>query len=287
MRDSCASSRSARRQSPATERTAARRPDAQVAFNFAGGNADKRAMAQLSRPYQIALITVLGFAMAWFLVLHRSNGGGSSANSTPPAPAPVTHPSTAATVSPAHARAIRALHSPVAPTTKQSRSVAAPRRAHAKSAPSVSTVSHRPATSHTQTSTTSHSQGAVTRPAPSPTPQHANAVSPRAAQLEAELAQGKTVLLLFWNPKSLEDRAMQKQLQSAAHALGSKVVTHQASASEVDAFGALTQRVHVAQTPTILIINSHEQVSTLTGFTDSFVIRQAVAEAQNPQNPTG
>ncbi|MGH2832923.1 MAG: hypothetical protein ACRDK2_09120, partial [Solirubrobacteraceae bacterium] len=155
-------------------------------------------------------------------------------------------------------------------------------RAHAKSTPTVSAITHTSTASHTQPSTALHTQSAVTRPAPSPSTQHANTASPRAVQLEAELARGKTVLLLFWNPKSVDDQAVRHQLQSAAHALGSKVAVHQASASEVDAFGSLTQRVHVAQTPTILIINPHEQVSTLTGFTDSFVIRQTVAEAQNP-----
>jgi hypothetical protein len=260
-------------------------------------------MAQLSRPYQIALIAVLGFAMAWFLVL-RNHNPSSSSEPTTSAPPPSHVAKTSAQRASSHVnhlagtpiagltRAVHKAHEAVGDTQRtdqrlQSRSAQASGEApsspaHAKSAPSVSAVTRTSTASHTQPSSATHTPSAAAHPAPSPTSQHANTGSPRAVQLEGELARGKTVLLLFWNPKSVDDRAMQQQLRSAAHALGSKVAVHQASASEVDAFGSLTQRVHVAQTPTILIINPHEQVSTLTGFTDSFVIRQAVAEAQNP-----
>lgn len=235
-------------------------------------------MAQLSRPYQIALVAVLGLAVAWFLLLHHSSNNGSAAGSTPSAPAPVRHVTKTAS-SPAgivHRPAISA-HRKTSPISQHP---------HARTLRSLSTPSGASAHSHARSSTVTHAQSTDIDRAGSPTSNSqpktaAKTVDKRAVQVERELAQGKTVLLLFWNPKSVDDRAVQHQLQAAAHSLGSRVATHEASASEVDAFGALTQRVHVAQTPTILIINREEEVSTLTGFNDAFVIRQAVSEARS------
>jgi hypothetical protein len=88
------------------------------------------------------------------------------------------------------------------------------------------------------------------------------------------------VLLFFWNSRSVDDVAVQKQLQLVRHALGSKISIHQASPSQVGSFGGATQNVRVYETPTILIINRHEQITTLTGFEDAFGITQAVKQAR-------
>jgi hypothetical protein len=45
-------------------------------------------------------------------------------------------------------------------------------------------------------------------------------------------------------------------------------------------FGKITEVVRVYQTPTILIVNRHGVVSTLTGLTDVFALEQAVREAR-------
>ena len=100
------------------------------------------------------------------------------------------------------------------------------------------------------------------------------------ATVEGELKQGKVVTILFWNPKATDDVAVQRELQSAGHALGGKVVVHEARASQVGSFGAITRAVQVYQTPTILIVNKHGQVTTLAGLTDAFSIEQAINEAR-------
>lgn len=232
-------------------------------------------MAQLSRPYQIALLAVLGLAAAWFLLLHHSSNNGSTAGSSPSAPAPIRHVTKTAS-SPAGTvqRPTVSAHRKTSPVSQHP---------HARTLRSLTAPSGASARSHAPSSTATHAQSTDIDRAGSPTAssQQPKGADKRAVQVERELAQGKTVLLLFWNPKSVDDRAVQHQLQAAAHSLGSRVATHQANASEVDAFGALTQRVHVAQTPTILIINRKQQVSTLTGFNDAFVIRQAVSEARS------
>ncbi len=75
-------------------------------------------MAQISRPFQIALVAMLALAMlmaTWFMVLHRSNGTTSSGGSSPSAASsPGSSPSSAAThASASGAGSGRVYHGPV------------------------------------------------------------------------------------------------------------------------------------------------------------------------------
>jgi hypothetical protein len=108
--------------------------------------------------------------------------------------------------------------------------------------------------------------------------------SGRSAQqiaVESELAHGKTVMLLFWDPKSTVDREVLSQASTLAGGSKGGVTLHTAFANQVNAFGKITEVVHVYQTPTILIVNRHGLVSTLTGLTDVFALEQAVREARS------
>jgi predicted nucleotidyltransferase len=97
--------------------------------------------------------------------------------------------------------------------------------------------------------------------------------------VEAELKQGKIVLLLFWNPQGADDVAVRSEVRGlAAHE--KKIALHEALAKQVATFGSITRGVQVEQTPTILIINKRGRATTLTGLTDAFSIEQAIAEAR-------
>ncbi|MGH2912426.1 MAG: hypothetical protein ACRDJ3_08115, partial [Solirubrobacteraceae bacterium] len=98
--------------------------------------------------------------------------------------------------------------------------------------------------------------------------------------VEGELAQGKTVMLVFWDPKSSVDREAQAEARALAAGSKGTVTVHSARANQVSTFGSITEVVHVYQTPTILIVNRHGVVSTLTGLTDVFALKQAVREAR-------
>lgn len=88
------------------------------------------------------------------------------------------------------------------------------------------------------------------------------------------------VLLLFWNPRSSDDAAVDRQVRAAVHKLGRGVAVHTARAGQVNSFGSITRDIQLYQTPTLLVVNPHHQVTTLTGYTDAFAIEQAVAEAR-------
>ncbi len=91
-------------------------------------------------------------------------------------------------------------------------------------------------------------------------------------------------MLVFWDPRSSVDREV--LLQADALAVGSKgtVTVHAALAGQVGMFGKITEVVHVYQTPTILIVNRRGVVSTLSGLTDVFALRQAVSEAREAKS---
>jgi len=93
--------------------------------------------------------------------------------------------------------------------------------------------------------------------------------------VEAELKQGRTVLVLFWDPKGTDDVAVRRELH-ALQALHGKsglpqnrrLALHEAGPGEVGSFGSFTRAVQVYVTPTILIILPSGKTKTLTGLTD-------------------
>ena len=122
--------------------------------------------------------------------------------------------------------------------------------------------------------------------------------------MERALAQGKIAVLLFWDHKGVDDRAVRTQLLllEAAHhliapranqptvkrllnatglELQKKIAVLEATASEVTSFGSFTRAVQIYQTPTILIVNRRGEVTTITGLTDAYSIEQAIDEARH------
>lgn len=121
--------------------------------------------------------------------------------------------------------------------------------------------------------------------------------------VEAELKQGKTVLLLFWNPRGTDDRLVHKELRLmiALHSrpaiakleairhddgffgpnFNKEIAVHETLGASVAAYGSITRGVQVYGTPTLLILNSKAETITLTGVVDAFGIEQAIAEARS------
>ncbi len=100
-------------------------------------------------------------------------------------------------------------------------------------------------------------------------------------KVEGELQHGKIVAVLFWNPKGSVDAVVRRELQAAKHDSHGKLAIHVARSGEVGSFGSFTHTVQVYSTPTILLINTKGQTSSLTGLTDAFSIEQAVREVKS------
>jgi hypothetical protein len=137
-------------------------------------------------------------------------------------------------------------------------------------------VKPKPVTTHPATA-----PKVASSPTTTASPGSAKSLPPMQAAVEAELKQGKTVAILFWNSKASVDQTVQRELQAVSHTQGGKLAIHDARAAQVGLFGSITRDVQVLQTPTILIVNKHGQATTLTGLNDSFSIEQAITEARH------
>jgi hypothetical protein len=277
-------------------------------------------MAQVSRPFQIALAAVALFAVVWFVALQ---GHGSSSGSTPVASTP--SPATAAKAKAApgtthiegmtravtHAREAVAASQQAADKSAASSAEAPSQSASASVTSSSATVVTKHGTTQATTVVTKHgAAGASTTVTtkhvvhtPAPHKVAAGGIPAQQAAVEGELKRGEVAVVLFWNKKGADDVAVHGELQIllAAHhevavhpnkaqvrklraatglELEKKIAVHYATAGQVTSFGTFTKTVHVYGTPTILIVNKHGAVTTINGLTDAFAIEQTIDEAR-------
>jgi hypothetical protein len=273
-------------------------------------------MAQLSRPYQIALLALGLLVIVWFVALRghtaATSTGGAGSSPAASAPAPTAASEAKAAAAPSHVytgpvpglngltHAIAKAHGAVANSQQNAKQVEAESAqassaAHGAASGAAGSASAAGSTStHTPASkgaATKHSSASGSRTAARATPSKPgtpSAAAPKThssspslqASVEAELKQHKIVTILFWNQKAAVDRAVQRELQAVGHALGAKIAVHDAHADQVGSFGTITRTIQVNETPTILIVGKGGQTTTLTGLTDVFAIEQAIGEAQ-------
>jgi hypothetical protein len=271
-------------------------------------------MAQISRPFQIALVALVLVTGVWLFALR----GHSSSTSSPGSPTPRPSPGAPSTVYHGSApgveglsRAIAKAHGAVSASeqnAKQLEQRSAQASGGTASPPSASSGSRTPtAPAATHAATPSTSLPATGSKTASPTVHGAGASPPSMqAKVEAELKQGEIVTILFWSSKGADDRAVRAELRLLANVhrrlapythnasvqrllkafgleLDKKIAVHEASAAQVTSFGTITRGVQVYGTPTLLVINKHGRVTTLTGLTDAYAMEQAIDEARHGQ----
>jgi hypothetical protein len=198
-------------------------------------------MAQLSRPFQIALAGVLVLAGVSFFVLYGRSSSTSGSGSTPvatagtPAAAKPTSVSSASTVAKAKAAAKSGhiYHGPVPGLEGLTRDIA---RAHGavkaigaspSSASSSSSSASAPATTSSSASTkqstssaTAHHSASTSVPAattvkhqPIKAQSGAGRTPARQVLVERALNEGKIAVILFWNPKGADDAIVDYELR--------------------------------------------------------------------------
>jgi hypothetical protein len=197
----------------------------------------KGAMAQVSRPFQIALAAVLLFAVVWFVAL-QGHGSGSTPVATTPAstPAQATAAKAKAPAGSTHiegmTRAVTHAREAVA-ASQQAADKAGSSSAEAPSTGASAATSSKALTTRqgaTQTgttvltkhgaaggSTTVITKHVVHTPAPHKTA--SAAIPAQQAAVERELKHGEVAVILFWNKKGADDVAVHEELQRllAAH----------------------------------------------------------------------
>ena len=98
------------------------------------------------------------------------------------------------------------------------------------------------------------------------------------------IRKDKTLVLLFWNGKSADDKAVHKALADVNRWDG-RVYVGSASIKKISKFGRISRGVDVEQSPTVVIADNQLHAETLVGYVDAKTIDQAVVDAF--RNTTG
>jgi FtsZ-interacting cell division protein ZipA len=272
-------------------------------------------MANISRPFQVALAGVVLLAAVWLFALrgHSSpteptpaaSAPTASASSSAPSPSaaaaqeksaaaktPVYHGSApgvqglssaiakahhAVATSQANARQLeeKSAQASGTSTTPSSGSTSAP----AASAPAASSATSTRSASAAKPSTAQAQTKAATPGSATHRPSPSTFTATRQVAVEQAIARGDTAVILFWDAKGAEDLADAAVVKALRRA-NSHVAVELATANEVAAFGTITRGVQVYGTPTILVVAKSGQATVLTGLTDRFALAQAIDEAR-------
>jgi hypothetical protein len=272
-------------------------------------------MPQLSRPFQIVMVVFVLFAGVWLFVLQghsTSNSGSTPAVSSTAAVAAGTanthgsaSSSSATTGAKSHGsgsslgslgHAIAKAHHAAAVSQQNAHQLEAKSAAQSNEAAatqSTGSATHTPskASTHKASATSSAAAKPAVKPSTSTgkSPTHKSSGSAGSASsklipsgqrsVEADLAKGNVVVLLFWNPAGTDDALTFLALQPLTKA--PKVSVQAAPASAVANYGSITRGVQVYATPTILVINKQGKAIVLTGLQDTYAITQAIGEARS------
>jgi hypothetical protein len=98
------------------------------------------------------------------------------------------------------------------------------------------------------------------------------------------IRHNKTLVLLFWNGKSADDKAVHAALKKVDRWHG-RVFVDTAPIKQIAKYGRIARGVDVEQSPTIVVADTDLHAETLVGYVDALTIDQAVVDAF--RNTTG
>jgi len=201
-------------------------------------------MDQVSRPLLIALGAVIVLAVAWLTVL-RPGTGAEEAVAEPPAVVGAASEAEQA-VARTDAASVRRGAAPAAEGPPEPGGTAAATATAATGAPVDPAAARR--------------QGEGSR------------------RVLAQLDRGRAVVLLFWNGRSSDDRAVRRAVAGVGRRDGDVRVYVERLGALAD-YAAVTNGVRVEQTPTTLVIGPDRAVQAISGYTVTSEIDQAVSDA--------
>jgi hypothetical protein len=221
-------------------------------------------MSQISPPIRILLICAVAFLAAWMLFLRPSSDTGTPA--AEPAPA---------TTAPADAGGADA-NSASGKLVEKANETAAAQDAKAEQLADGTGETVVPADSPPTAGTTAATPSTATEPGKlTAKAAAAGGLPPRVVRA---LDHHKVLVLLFWSPKSADDKAVRTALTGIDRHKG-KVLAHATNVKRIAAYGQITRGADVEQSPTVVVVDRNRKVETLVGFVDRRSIDQAVTDA--------
>jgi hypothetical protein len=269
-------------------------------------------MDQVSRPFQIVLVLVLGFAGLWFFALRPKTDDGGGAPAPAPAPAAQTPPVKKSPIPGGLGRAVDKANSTKAQGDAAAAAADAPEQnttatpvqtppatpavKAAKPAPQVAASGTGLVRAGTvaiglvntgvdkaigaKTDIAASKRSTPHRPAKVARQDRAAFANP--AKVRAALAKRHVVVLLFFSARSSDDRAVRREL-AAVGSRGGRVQVWGVSVRGLSRFKNVLQGVQVLQSPTVVVL-SHRKPYVFPGYTDHAEIDQAAAVALRPRS---
>ena len=228
-------------------------------------------MSQISPPIRILLVCAVAFLAAWTLFLRPSTETGA-----PAAEAPVP----AANAKPVEAGGEQADSAAGKIVEQANEATAATDARVERIAGGTETAADTGAAANAQPAD-------ATATAPKPAVEKAAAAPAKATKAAAAglplrvlraIGDRKVVVLLFWNPKAADDKAVRQAL-TGIDRHRHKVMAHATNIKKIAAYQQITRGANVEQSPTIVVIDRDRTVQSLVGYVDRTTIDQAVADA--------
>jgi hypothetical protein len=229
-------------------------------------------MDQVSRPLQVALVATLAFVALWFLALRPKE------EEIPPPPKPPAQAGAQGGNSAIPGGLGNAVDKARAGQAQANQSA---QQRSQQGAGSEEPSGQPPAQPAPSARTPGGAAGSTRSGAVPATParggrRFAASVSP--AQVNAAVSSGKVVVLLFYNRRSSDDRAVRAEVGSLSRRSG-RVLVGDAPLREVARYSSVTQGVQILQSPTVVVVNRRRQAQLLVGYTDRFELDQKVVNA--------
>ena len=231
-------------------------------------------MSQISPPIRILLVAVIGLVAAYMLFLRPKEEAVPAAPPAASTPVPAKDPNAQTSSKPGAAvqQAVRGADNASARADQaaggaitETETGAAPGSATAPSSTGVNTnpVAKAPAT------------GTTAAPG-SPVDKQALALLPK--DVRKAVAKRKVLVLLFYNNRSADDKAVRRELRQVKR-YGNQVFVDAHWIKSVSRYQLITRGAQVEQSPTVVVADSNLKSETLVGYVDSETINQAVVDA--------
>jgi hypothetical protein len=223
-------------------------------------------MNQISPPIRILLVAVIGIIAAYMLFLRPKPEAASSVAAAPAGATPVPAKDVGAKTN-SQSGAI------VQDAIKKTTDAGAQSKVAAGEDPN-----GLAADATTGTATTPSASGVPVTgvTATSPVTKETLALLPK--DVRGAVAKRKVLVLLFYNNRSADDRAVRRAL-SHVNTYGGQVVVAPHWIKTVARYQAITRGVDVEQSPTIVIADRNLKAETLVGYVDEKTINQTVVNA--------
>jgi hypothetical protein len=226
-------------------------------------------MSQISPPIRILLIAVIGLVAVYMLFLRPKTDAAAPVAAAPASTTPVPAKDIGAKTNSKPGAIVQT-------AIKDTTDASARSKVAAGEAPG-GLASDQPAATSTGAGTTSATSATGVAAAP-PTPVTKQVLAELPKDVRGAVAKHKVLVLLFYNNRSADDRAVRRELRKV-NRWGGQVVVDAHWIKSVARYQAITRGVDVEQSPTIVVADRNLKAESLVGYVDHQTIDQAVVDA--------